>query len=129
MRDNSECCPEIVDAYEREGLFFAVIRVTLPIESAAFEFGVEQKGYASLRRILQYRPFDNAPGLRYRYFFTGTYGRKVAGAEPVTISVRVEYGTKGKNFDFDCPTSLASNLRWFISLTDLAAASGLKRVL
>lgn len=122
MRDNSEGFPEIGDAYERDGLFFGVIRVTLPTESAAFEFGVEQKGHASLRRILQFRPFDNVPGLRYRYYFTGTYGRKMTEAEPVRIHIRVECGTKGKKFEFDCPTSLASNLRWFLSLTDFAAA-------
>jgi hypothetical protein len=68
------------------------------------------------------------PNVAYRYFFTGTYTRKKLGQEPVTIWIRVEQGSSSKNFEFDCPTSLASNLRWFESLSDLSQASQLKRV-
>ncbi|HEY2391002.1 MAG TPA: hypothetical protein VGK22_07490 [Candidatus Angelobacter sp.] len=58
MRDNHEGYPEIVSAFERGGLCFGVIRLTLPSDSAAFEFGVDRDGYGSLQRILQTRPFD-----------------------------------------------------------------------
>lgn len=128
MRDNHEGYPEIVDVYEREGLSFGVVRVELPDESATFEFGVEAKGYTALKRILQFRPFDRMPNVTYRYFFTGTYTRKKLGQEPVTIWIRVEQGRSSKNFEFDCPTSLASNLRWFEALSDFSQTAQLKRV-
>jgi hypothetical protein len=128
MRDNHQACPELMATYERDGLYFGVVRVTLPSDSAAFEFGVEQKGYEALKRILQTRPFDQMPGIAYRYFFTGSYGRKLKDAEPVTIAVRVEQGTASKNVDFECPISLISNLKWFFSLTDLNEAAALKRI-
>ena len=128
MRDNHEGYPEIRDAYEREGLSFGVVRIELSHESASFEFGVEPEGYMALKQILQFRPFDRMPNVPYRYFFTGSYGRKKLGEEPVTIQIRIEQGSSSKNFEFECPTSLASNLRWFESLSDFSQASQLKRV-
>ncbi|HYG98275.1 MAG TPA: hypothetical protein VD837_04030 [Terriglobales bacterium] len=128
MRDNHQGYPELRDAYERDGLYFGVVRVTTATETASFEFGVEQQGYFALRRILQSRPFENLPGIHYRYFFTGRYGRKKLNAEPVLIGIRVEQGKNAKTIDFDCPTSLASNLVWFQALTDLQEAAALKRI-
>jgi len=128
MRDNHQGYPEIVAVNERDDSYFGVVRLTLPSDSAAFEFGVDRQGYGALKRILQTRPFDQMPACPYRYFFTGNCSRKAKNAEPVTIVVRVEQGTKSKNFDFDCPTSLASNLRWFFALKDLNEAAALKRI-
>lgn len=59
-------------------------------------------------------------------FFTGRYTRGVLNAEPVTIGI--EQGNNGKTFDFACPTSLASNLLYFQSLTDFGQAGELKRI-
>jgi hypothetical protein len=128
MRDNHHGFPEIRDAYERDGYYFGVVRLETKDEIASFEFGVEYKGYLALRRILESRPFDKLPGTQYRYFYTGRYSRRVLDQEPVTIGVRIEQGNVGKVCDFDCPTSLASNLRWFTSLTDLSGSAALKRI-
>ncbi len=128
MRDNHQGFPEIRQAYERDGFYFGVVRVETKDEIASFEFGVEYKGYLALRRILESRPFDNLPGTKYRYFYAGTYSRRVLGQEPVTIGVRIEQGEAAKVYEFDCPTSLASNLRWFESLPDFTAAAALKRI-
>lgn len=51
MRDNHQGMPEIVAAYERDGLCFGVVRIEAGGEDAAFEFGVERKGYVTLKRI------------------------------------------------------------------------------
>jgi pyruvate/2-oxoglutarate/acetoin dehydrogenase E1 component len=91
MRDNHQGFPEIRQAYERDGLYFGVVRVETKDEAASFEFGVEYKGYLALRRILESRPFDNLLGIQHRYFYAGRYSRRVIGQEPVTIGIRIVY--------------------------------------
>jgi hypothetical protein len=128
MRDNSSGYSEIIDAYERDGNFYGVVGVVLGSETASFEFGVDPGGYTSLRRILESRPFDSLPGAIYRYYFIGRYGKTLSGSDPLRIGIRVECGAKSKVLDFDCPTSLASNLRWFQSLRSMSEAASLKRI-
>ena len=117
---------ELLDAYERDGLYFGAVRVTVSGESAAFEFGVEQRGYVSLKQILQKRPFD--PLGKHRYFFVGNFSKREPGSDTVNFGVRIEQGANGKGFDFDGPVSLVSNLLWFQSLKDLQAAAALRRL-
>lgn len=128
MRDNHDGMPEIVDAYERDGLYFGIVRVHTPSESAAFEFGVEKEGHLALRRILECRPFGSLPSLKHTFYFTGNYGREILDEEPARIGIRVEEGMNGKQVFFDCPTPLASNLRWFFEMTDLREAHALRRL-
>ncbi|HET6840887.1 MAG TPA: hypothetical protein VFK06_04260 [Candidatus Angelobacter sp.] len=126
MRDNHNGCPELFDAYERDGLYFGAVRVTVAGEIAAFEFGVQKSGYLSLKRILQSRPFEHR-GL-YRYFFTGTFSKRESASETVKFCVRIEQGRNGKNYDFYGPVSLVANLRWFQSLENLESTTNLKRL-
>ncbi len=127
MRDNHDGYPELLDAYARDGLYFGAVRVTVADEVAAFEFGVEQRGYVSLKRILQLRPFD-ALG-QHRYFFTGIFSKPEAGSDAVEFHIRIEQGTNGRNFnDFHGPVSLVSNLLWFQSLKNFQDTSALKRL-
>jgi hypothetical protein len=128
MRDNSEGFVELADAYEREGGYHGVVRVSVAGQFAALEFGISTEGYRALRRVFNARPFDTAPGLKYRYFFTGSYGRRKMGEETVLFQVRIEQGRSAKSFEFSGPTSLVANLRWFMELKTLDDASALKRV-
>ena len=128
MRDNHLGMPEILNAYERDGFHFGVVRIVVYEETAAFEFGVDQAGYRALRKVLQKHPFSNLPGIEYRYFFTGGYGRKKLGEEPVVFYIRIEQGIDAGKFEFEGPTTLVSNLRWFQSLKDLRDTSALKRL-
>jgi hypothetical protein len=127
MRDNHEGYPELLDAYEREGSYFGAIRVVVAGEVAAFEFGLDDRGYRSLKRVLRSRPFE--PRGQYRYFFRGNFSKREATSDTVTFGVRVEEGRNGKGFNFEGPTSLVSNLLWFQSLKDLQATASLKRLL
>jgi hypothetical protein len=72
--------------------------------------------------------FGPLAGAKCRYFFTGSFTRKVLGQEPVTIFIRVEQDNNAKTFEFDCPTSLASNLLWFLELRQASEASALRQV-
>ena len=126
MRDNHDGYSELVDAYERNGLYFGAVRVTLADETAAFEFGVEKRGYFSLKRILQSCPFEARE--QYRYFFNGRFSKRDLASDIVTFGVRIEQGATGKIFDFDGPASLVANLLWFQSLNNLESTSSLKRL-
>jgi hypothetical protein len=126
MRDNHDGCPELLDAYERDGLYFGAVRVTVAGEAAAFEFGVEQRGYVSLKQILQTLPFD--PLGKHSYFFKGNFSKREPDSDTVSFGVRIEQGANGKGFDFDGPVSLVSNLLWFQSLKDFQAAGALRRL-
>ncbi len=119
---------ELRDAYERDGLYFGVVRVRTPSEAASIEFGVERAGYLALRRIFETRPFESMPGVKHRFYFTGNHGQEKLAHEPVTIGIRIVEGMNGKNLDFPCPLSLAKNLKWFFYLTDLQETAALKRV-
>jgi hypothetical protein len=127
MRDNHDGYPELLDAYERDGLYFGAVRLTVSDEIAAFEFGIEQRGYVSLKQILQTRPFD-ALG-KHRYFFTGSFRKREPGSDTVSFDVRIEQGANGKNFEnFRGPVSLVSNLLWFKSLKDFQDTVALQRL-
>ena len=107
MRDNHDGYPELLDAYERDGLYFGAVRVTIAGEAAAFEFGVEQRGYVSLKQILQTRPFD--PLGKHRYFFKGNFSKREPDSDTVSFGVRIEQGVNGKSFEnFSGPVSLVS---------------------
>ena len=68
------------------------------------------------------------PGIEYRYFFTGSYGRKKPAEERATFMVRIEQGDNATSSEFDGPTTLVSNLRWFMKLKDLSDVGPLKRI-
>jgi hypothetical protein len=126
MRDTHEGYPELLDAYERDGLYFGGVRVTLGAEAGAFEFGVDKRGYLSWQRVLQSSPFE--PHTRHRYFFTGSFTKRELDSDVVTFRVRIEQDANAKGFDCNGPVSLVSNLLWFQSLKDFQGVASLKRL-
>jgi hypothetical protein len=128
MRDNSEGYLELRNAYERDGLYFGVVGVRTPSETASFKFGVERTGYLAQRRIFESPPFGSMPGVKHNYYFNGSHSQEKLAHEPVDIGIRIEEGKNGTNLYFPCPLSLAKNLKWFLYLNDLQEAAALRRV-
>jgi hypothetical protein len=64
VRDNHQGYPEILNVYKRDGSYFGVVRVSVSGDVAAFEFGVDQKGFIALNRISKQDPSTSQPGLR-----------------------------------------------------------------
>jgi hypothetical protein len=127
MRDNHRGCPELLDAYERDGFYFGAVRLTVASEVAVFEFGVEQRGYLALKRILQTRPFDSLG--KHKYFFTGTFSKRELDSDAVRFAIHIAQDANHQTFrDFEGPISLVSNLLWFQSLKHLRDAAALKRL-
>lgn len=130
MRDTHDGMPEILNSYQRGEFYFGVVRIVVSDDTAAFEFGVDYAGYIALRKVLQTRPFSNIPGIEYRYFYAGPSGylRRDKNEAPVTYDVRIEQGEDARKCAFRGPTSLVSNLIWFMGLKNLNETSQLKRI-
>lgn len=124
MRDNHRGMPEIVAVTERDGCYFCVVSVEISGVVRHVEFGISLESYRALRRVLQIRPFDQMPGLRYRYFLTGGYGRGNKGT--ANASFRVELGRDSREISEPIPEVLAKNLKWLMELTSFKQAAHLK---
>src|SRR5215204_7162431 len=97
MRGSHERMIEFVDAFEKDGHFFAVV----DLQSRRFQFGVSKIGYRSLRQAMQLRPFDMMPGRKYRYFYFGS--QRTAGTEKYWMEVRVELDRDATKDRIDIP--------------------------
>jgi len=84
LRDNHDGMLELVAAYERDSLYFGVVRVCTSSETASFEFGVHRTGFNALRRILDTRPFGSMPGVKHSFYFTGSHSAEESGQENVS---------------------------------------------
>ena len=113
MRDSHKGMPELMEAYERNGHFFGIVRIEIGETAHAVEFGLTPSGFRAMKAILSLRPFDRMPGLSYRYFFAGKYGKGV-------VAIRVELGKVSKQLDVNTPQELVANLLWFASVDDPA---------
>ena len=123
------CYPELIDAYEREGHYFGVVHLVFADGTSTVEFGVSMSGYFGLKRIFNARPFEQLPGVEYRYFFTGSFTGAVKPEQEVfDFGVRIEQGATGKTFEFSGPKSLLANLLWFAGLKSIEETLGLKKV-
>jgi len=124
MRDNHEGMPEIVDAYEKEGLYFGVVEITLGEICKQFQFGVSLNGYRALRKILQLQQFDSMPGLKHRHFFALSYGQ-ISDSLDYRVDIRIEQGRDGRKIEARVPKDLLANLLWFSKIKDFAEAAHL----
>jgi hypothetical protein len=127
MRENHDGLPEIREAYEDGGQYFAVIQVEVDGAVAAFEARLDASAYGALRRVLQSRPFEAMPGCDYRYFFVPSVNQ-VPESDAVEFTVRIEQGPNGKQFRFQGPKHLVAGLMWYFELEDLSLAADIKRV-
>lgn len=123
-RDNPHRA-EILDTYEREGQYFATIRLIRGDVDRIFEFGVSEPSYRALRRVFQMRPFDTMPGLKYRYFVGYPCGRS---NDPLRChgTIRFEQGNSTKGISVELPHDLIANLLWFYKMDSLEPASHLR---
>jgi hypothetical protein len=123
MRDNHEGMPEILDAFEKDGHYFSIVRLEHNGQERRFRFGVSHHGYLALKRVFELRPFSTMPGLVCRYFFVPSYCR--LDESHMMMTVRVEQGRDGKQMEIEAPRDLVANLKWFIELDDWQKAEHL----
>jgi len=123
MRDNHDKLPEILDALKEDENFFCVVVMERVEQTKRFRFGISRESYLALKQLLELRPFDQMPGISYRYFFVPNVQRLNDGR--VMMTVRVEQGKNGKQIEIKTPMELVANLKWFFELDDLSKANHL----
>ena len=129
-RDNHEGMPQIIDAFEKEGLYFGVGEITLGKICKQFQFGVSLDGYRALRIILQLRQFNAMPGLKHRHFFALSYG-EISDSSDYKVGIRIEQGKNGRKIEARVPKDLLANLVWWVwfsQIKDFAEAAHLPPV-
>jgi len=117
--------PEIVDAYDRDGVYFAAIRLKRADKDRVFELGISMRSYSALRRMFGMRPFDQMSRVPQRYFFVPKYSKR-DDPERCIGTVRLEQGKDGRNFDVEMPKTLIAHLLWFHEMETLEPAAHLQ---
>ena len=117
MWDNRDSLTEILDAIEQDGKFFGIVQLQRAAQKKRLRFGINHQGYTTLKKILQLLPFDQLPGINYRYFFIPCTGRMENNKASMTV--RVEQGQTGKLMNVVGDLDLVANLMWFHKLKDL----------
>ncbi len=79
---------------------------------------MESSDLSRLKRILDFRPFENTGVGPYRYFFALSYRNNPDNDKSAFISVRVEQLDRHKQFEFELGKKYISNLLWFDGLTE-----------
>lgn len=128
MRDNHEGLPEIINAYERDGLYYCSISIKIGSETKIFEFGINHEFFKAIKRILGMQPFEKMPGIKYRYFFCPVAGRKSTDLSKFFYHIRVEQEKRGKEFEIAAPEQLIANLMWFFKAKDFKELSYLPEI-
>ena len=69
MRNTNEEMIELVDTSNKDNIYSALIKHKIADEDLKLRFAIEQADYRRLKRILEFRPFENTGVVSYRHFF------------------------------------------------------------
>lgn len=70
MRDTNEGMIELIDVSKNDNIYSSLIRHRVFGEELKLRFGIERMDYGHLKRVLEFRPFEDTAVSPYRYFFT-----------------------------------------------------------
>lgn len=101
---------ELLATYERRGLYFGSVRVTIGTESRTLEFGVSVEDHEALRNIFQTH-LSHLDPTRDHYFIPNSMDQ--IDEHRAEIQVRIENDRYGTKLPFGVPFSLAKTLCWF----------------
>lgn len=118
MRDSNDNMIELLDVSKADNIYSSVIRYSINGQDLKLRFGIENSDFSLLKRILDFRPFENTGVAPYRYFFALSYRNNPENENSAFISVRVEQLDLHKQFEFELGKKYISNLLWFDGLTE-----------
>jgi len=118
MRDTNENMIELIDVSKTDNIYSSLIRHKIADEEIKLRFGIEPSDYGHLKRILEFRPFENTGVSPYHYYFALSYRKDPRNNDLVYIAVRVEQLNRHKQYEFKVSKKCISNILWFNSLTD-----------
>lgn len=118
MRDTNDKMIELLDTFKEGNLYFAVIQHSIAGETLKLRFGILQSDFGYLKRILEFRPFENTGLAPYRYFFALSYHKDEKNRELAHSAIRVEQLNRHKQYKFVTSIKFLSNILWFNYLTE-----------
>ena len=118
MRDNHDDMIELLSVENTSDLYSSVISHTINGELLRLKFGILPDDFSRLKKILEFRPYENKGVALYRYFFALSSRNDPDNKNLAFISVRVEQSDRHKQYEFLVSKKYISNLLWFNQLTD-----------
>lgn len=118
MRDTNDNMIELLNVSNTDNIYSSLIRHKILGEELNLRFGIDPIDFGHLKRILEFRPFENAGVSPYRYFFALAYRNDPDNNDLTFIDIRVEQLDTHKQFEFKVSKKYIANILWFNSLTD-----------
>jgi hypothetical protein len=118
MRDTSENMIELLNVSRTDDIYSSLIRHKISDEELNLRFGIDPIDFGHLKRILEFRPFENTGVSPYRYFFALAYRNDPDNNDLTFTDIRVEQLDRHKQFEFKVSKKYIANILWFNSLTD-----------
>jgi hypothetical protein len=116
MRDSHNDMIELLGVENESSIFTSIIQHKINGEILKLRFGIIYGDFNRLKRILEFRPFENTGVSSYRYFFVLSYRNDPENENLAFISVRVEQLDNHKQYEFLLSKKYISNLLWFNQL-------------
>ncbi len=110
MRDTNQHMIELLDVSNKDNIHSSLISYEIDGQKLNLRFGIEPLDYGRLKRILEFRPFENTGVAPNHYFFAFSYRKK--DNELAEINVRIEQLDRHKQFEFTVSKKYISNLLW-----------------
>jgi hypothetical protein len=118
MRDTNDKMIELLDVSRTDNIYSSLIRHKISDEELNLRFGIDPIDFGHLKRILEFRPFENTGVAPYHYFFALSYRNDPANNDLAYTDIRVEQFDKHKQYEFKISKKYIANILWFNSLTD-----------
>ena len=118
MRDTNENMIELLDVSKENEIYSSLIKHQIKGEFCRLRFGILASDYGRLKRILNFRPFENTGVSPYRYFFALSLRKDSSNEDTVHTDIRVEQLEKHKQFEFQISKKYMSNIVWFSQIKD-----------
>ncbi len=118
MRDSNENMIELLKVSKTDNIYSSLIRHKISGEELNLRFGIDPIDFGHLKRILEFRPFENTGVSPYRYFFALAYRNDTDNSGLTFTDIRVEQLDRHKQFEFKVSKKYIANILWFNSLTD-----------
>ena len=118
MRDTNENMIELLNVSNTDNIYSSLIRHRISGEELNLRFGIDPIDFGHIKRILEFRPFENTGVSPYRYFFALAHRNDPDNSDLTFTDIRVEQLDRHKQFEFKVSKKYIANILWFNSLTD-----------
>jgi len=118
MRDTNENMIELLNVSNADNIYSSLIRHTISDEELNLRFGIDINDFGHLKRILEFRPYENTGVAPYQYFFALSYRNDHDNNDIAFTDIRVEQLDRHKQYEFKISKKYIANILWFNSMTD-----------